>query len=445
MKKIKDKNTLLVIKNIIISFGIKGGSLFIALFTTSAYITYFSNDSILGVWFTLLSILAWMLNFDLGIGNGLRNKLVKSWGEKNLLESKKYISSAYVFLTLIIIIIFGLGSLCIEYIPWNNILGISTDVLSLDTLILTIRIVFFSIALQFVLRIIISIAYALQVSYLSGFLSFVTNSILLIYVLLANNLEWTRSIENLAVIYLFAVNIPLLISTLVIFGSKLKELRPNYRYFSKTHALETVKLGGIFLYLQIIAMMMNNTANFLIAYLISSEQVVEYQLYYKVYHLVSTIIILAMAPMWSAITKAVVEKRYEWLRKTLKIMLLLVILVFIMQMSIIPVSQLIFNVWLGENSIAVNYTTAFIFAIYGAMYTWQHVCSYISNGLNILKIQIICMSLGVLISLIFAFVFSDLWQSYVAITVGMILGFIPFCVVQTIWTLNYCRVLKKYN
>ncbi|EOU1150939.1 hypothetical protein AB8J25_001843 [Clostridium perfringens] len=71
-------NTKKVIINIINGIGIKGGAILIAFFTTPAYMRYFENESILGVWFTILSVLSWILNFDLGIGNGIRNRLVKT-------------------------------------------------------------------------------------------------------------------------------------------------------------------------------------------------------------------------------------------------------------------------------------------------------------------------------------------------------------------------------
>lgn len=442
---IRDKNTKQIIKNIVASFGIKGCSMFIALFTTPAYITYFSNDIILGLWFTILSLLAWILNFDMGIGNGLRNKLVKSMAIGDLEEGRKYITSAYIFLSIMACVILIIGSIGLKYVSWNKLLGIEQSVVSETLLLSTLRIIFSSIILQFVLRIIVSIAYALQISFLSGLLNLVTNSTLLIYVSITNCMEYEQSIDRLAIAYLLAVNIPLLVATLFVFQTKFKLLKPKLQCFSYKHAKSILKIGGVFLYLQLVAMFLNNTANLLIANLLGAEQVVEYQLYYKIFHLICTIIAIALAPIWSAITKAEAEKRFIWLRKVLCVMLLIVIVVFPIQFMIVPILQPVFDFWLGENTRDVNYVTASIFAIYGAMFTWSQVCSYISNGLNRVKIQAVCLTIGVGISFSFAYVFSNIWHSYVAITCGMILGFLPYCIIQTIWIINYIHELKKLS
>ena len=85
-----DKN---VIVNILGAFVIRGLGLFLSLFSMPAYIRFFNNDITLGLWFTVLSVLNWILNFDLGIGNGLRNYVSKFYAEKRFDEAKKYISS----------------------------------------------------------------------------------------------------------------------------------------------------------------------------------------------------------------------------------------------------------------------------------------------------------------------------------------------------------------
>ena len=94
-----NENTVNVLKNIANAVVIKGGGIIVGLLTTPAYMDYFSKNEILGIWFTILSVVTWMLNFDLGIGNGLRNRLVEEFACSNDQKIIKcLISSAYGFL-----------------------------------------------------------------------------------------------------------------------------------------------------------------------------------------------------------------------------------------------------------------------------------------------------------------------------------------------------------
>ena len=54
---------------------IKGAAVLVALLTIPAYMAYFSDNTVLGIWYSMLSILNLVVSFDLGLGNGLRNKL----------------------------------------------------------------------------------------------------------------------------------------------------------------------------------------------------------------------------------------------------------------------------------------------------------------------------------------------------------------------------------
>lgn len=98
----------------------------------------------------------------MGIGNGLRNKLVGALQSDDKDEGRKYVSSAYMFLfgvSLIIIVVIVVLS---QFVNWNTVFNIDTDVLESDVLRKALTILLVSIILQFVLRLITSVLYALQ-------------------------------------------------------------------------------------------------------------------------------------------------------------------------------------------------------------------------------------------------------------------------------------------
>ena len=140
-----DKNLLV---NMLGALLIKGAGLFLSLFTMPVYMSYFNDDVTLGLWFTILSVLHWVLYFDLGIGNGLRNCLTESLTLGDQKQAKTYISSAYV----------SIGAFCLIsslvfiaisfFINWNQVFNISDTTVSSSALQSTTCIVFIGILLQ---------------------------------------------------------------------------------------------------------------------------------------------------------------------------------------------------------------------------------------------------------------------------------------------------------
>ena len=140
--KFTEKNKI-VIKNVVGAFLVKGGALVLSLFTMPAYMRFFNNEEVLGLWFTVLSLLTWILNFDLGIGNGLRNHLTKSLTENNREESKKLISSSYISIGIICLFFLFLGSFIFIFINWNKMFNIDETIIESKYMLISIEITYY--------------------------------------------------------------------------------------------------------------------------------------------------------------------------------------------------------------------------------------------------------------------------------------------------------------
>ena len=174
------ENNRIVIVNVIGSFFVKGLSMIVSFLTVPAYIKFFNGEIVLGVWFTILSVISWVLNFDLGIGNGLRNYLTVAYIEKDFEEAKRLISSAYIVIGAITFIIIVISLKCFDYVSWNDFFKVEKDVISDGTMLLTVKVVFVGIVLQIFFKIISSVLYAIQKSSVNNILSLVTAVIILI-------------------------------------------------------------------------------------------------------------------------------------------------------------------------------------------------------------------------------------------------------------------------
>lgn len=442
MKIEKSQNSIILARNSIASVSIKVGSILIALLTTPAYIQYFDNSEILGAWFTILSVLAWILNCDMGIGNGLRNSLVYAISQNDTKQVKKLISSSYIFLFgvagLITIFVIALG----RFISWNKVFNISSNIIPKEIFNKAVLILIISIILQLVLRLVTSILYALQKAFIPGLLSLITNVIMLLLVTICNSMDKNNSIIQLAVFYLLAVNLPLIFATATVFSIYLKESRPTCKLFSIDSALLILSTGSKFLWLQLMALLLDNTNSYLISVFVGNTAVVEYQIYYKIFSLPGTIIILLSTVIWSIITKAKAEKNYDWLKKSYYLFMAFCFAITLLEFLIIPMLQVVFNIWLGNGSIHVNYGYAIVFAVSGSIMAYRtFLCTY-SNGMYKLRSQVIWLTVGAACNIPLAYILSRVTSNMLSVIIANIICMIPYCTVETF---NFCRGFKKEN
>lgn len=423
--------------NISGSFIIKGIALGISLFTMPAYLHYFEDERVLGVWFTVISILNWILTFDLGIGNGLRNNLVKAIYENDDDKAKKYISSAYIIIGLISTLVIFSGYIFIGILNWNSILNVSALVISNNVLIKTVRWIFIGIIFQFLLKLIISILNAMQKTALASSLSLISSVLLLVYILLFKGKNIETNLLNLAIVNILTINIPLLIATFMVFMTSLKNARPSFKSFEKKYAIDVVRLGGVFFWVQIAFMIISSTDQVIITSLFGPQYVVEYQMYYKIFWVYVSVFTLITNPIWSAVTKAYAEKRFKWIEKTYNIVKKSAVLLTMFCIGTVLILQLIFNIWLGSNTIEVNYLYAFVFSINASVVIYVMAESAIANGIGILKVQLYCYTLAAAIKIPLAFIASLFINDWIVVVAVNIIILLPYLIIQG-------PIIKKY-
>ena len=208
----------IIAKNILAAFIIKGGSLVVSLATVPAFMHYFSDNSVLGVWYTLLSVMTWMLSFDLGIGNGLRNRLVATLGDGDRKECKALVSSAYASVGGICLAFAAVLGILIPFLNWNDIYGIDASLIDNGTLAYATNFVMIGMAVQLVLKNVNSIYYALQKSAVNNFLSLCVSLLQLVFILVCPRMGSVDALRVMSIGYAVISNLPLMVATFVVFA-----------------------------------------------------------------------------------------------------------------------------------------------------------------------------------------------------------------------------------
>ena len=443
LKKRLNENDRIILINTLYSFFIKGGAMVVSLLTIPAYFRYFEDYKILGVWFTILSMITWIINFDLGIGNGLRNYLVKAIAEKNNEKIKSYISSAYISIALIVFFLSLVFSLIYKKILWFNVFGIGYET-ELNKIVLqkAILIVFIGVMIQFLLKLISSVLYAMQKSAMISFLGLISNISILIYISIFPTKDINTNLINMAYINTLAVNIPLLLTTIYLFKFSLRGLAPSLKFCKKEYIKDVLKLGGFFFFVQICYMLFINTSEFLISWSSGPEYVVEYQAYNRIFTMVGTVCNLALIPIWSAITKAISEKNIIWIEKTKKKLLYLSVLATGVQLMIIPFTKVLMKIWL-DNRVQANYTYALVFAIFGSLMIWNASYSSIANGMGKPFIQAAVFSVAIIVKFIGVGIIKKYELSWIYIVIMTILGIFSYVILQNLYINIYIKRLKE--
>ena len=78
----QDERSKNVNKNSVVIFACKGATMLISFFLLPLTIGYVDSETY-GIWVTISSMAAWLHVFDIGMGNGLKNKFVE-WLNKLL-------------------------------------------------------------------------------------------------------------------------------------------------------------------------------------------------------------------------------------------------------------------------------------------------------------------------------------------------------------------------
>lgn len=431
------ENNKIVISNVAGAFIVKGFALFVTLYTLPSYIKFFNNSEVLGLWFTILSLLNWILNFDLGIGNGLRNKLAVSIALRNNTLTKHYVSSAYYSVGIIVLLISCVFPFLLYNVDLSHSLNISKEILSPNALYLSIIIVLIGVMLQFWIRLISSVLYALQKSSINNLLVLCTNILILLYAKFAPSGSNDSNVIAMSIVHGVAVLSPLVIASVWVFSSTLSFAIPKWKYVKKRYVREVVGLGGIFFFIQVAYMIIMSTNEYLITITSSNADNITYQAYYKLFSLGSTIFALMLTPIWSVVTKAKAENNYLWIKKTYYRFLKLGVLFCLCEFLLIVFIKPVMAFWLGDGVVDISVPYCCYFAVFGSLMVFISIFSSIANGIGRLKSQAICFGIGALLKIPLAIFLVHFLDSWIGVMVSNIVCMGIYCIAEPLLIPGY--------
>ena len=370
-------------KNILASFVIRGCNIAISLVLVPLTIHYVDRTQY-GVWLTLSSIIGWFTFFDIGFGNGLRNKFAEAIAKGDHLLARIYLSTTYAILSIIIAVVLIIFFCVNPFLNWSTILNAPAGMAEQLSTVALLVFVFF--CLQFVLQLITTIITANQQPAKASFFNFLGSlfSLTIIFIL-------TKTTSG-SLIYLgMALGItPVLVltsSSLWFYNHEYKQYAPSFKYIKFSYARNLMSLGIKFFIIQIAAIIFYETSNLIIAQLFGPAQVTSYNIAYKYFGIIPMVMSIITSPFWSAFTEAWVNKDIQWIKTTMKRLRLLCLLLSALAVLMLLLSDFVYTMWVG-NQIIIPLSVSISIASYVILNAWNAIHSQFLNGVGKIKMQL---------------------------------------------------------
>lgn len=354
----------------------------ISLLLVPMTIDYLSKDTY-GTWLTISSIVTMIAFFDIGIGNGLRNKLTEAVSKQDVVLARTYISTAYVIFGVLQFVFILFFLIAFSYVPWQRLLNTSVDNDQLQVVVLMMAV---AIAVKLMLDVLSYVLLALQESGRVGLISFLSNILIL-----SATYALTR-FSNGNLIYLAAATavspvFVLLVSGFVLYRTQLKKYRPSFQSVNFSYAKDLLSLGYKFFFIQMTVILLFYTDNLIISQLFGPSEVATYNVAFRYFNAISTIFAIAITPYWSAFTEAYVKGDVVWMKRTYsylqKLWLGLVAAVLLM----ILLADQVYYVWVG-NRISVSLTLNVCMGLLITITCWNNMTTAVVNGVGKVRLQL---------------------------------------------------------
>lgn len=389
------------IKNTLLNYIFRIIGILLGFVTIPITLKYLGDEKF-GIWQTMLSIISWASLANFGIGNGLRNKISEDIAKENLSQLKNNISSAYIVISRISIIIFCIMSIIILFI--NPKLIFKEAVVSNYEIKIAFIIIIVNFCINFVLGLCSSIAYGIHKSFVVTIQQTGISLITFIAIYTLNKLT-NGTIIDIAITYTI-INILFNILLSIMLFRKNINLKPSLKYDKNLVDKGMYKLGLKFFLLQIGSLILASTDNFLIASLISTNDVTYYSIVNKLFMTINTFYSILLIQLWNSSTDAFARNDYKWIIDSIKKLLLLLIPVALVILFIILGFDFITTVWIGR-VLDINKNLLVFTGIYIFMICLNGIFVNIQNGIGKINTQIISVCIAAIINIPSAYIFIN--------------------------------------
>ncbi len=417
------------IKNIITSFAIKGISIVVSLLLVPMTIHYV-NPMQYGIWLTLSSIIGWFSFFDIGFGNGLRNRFAEAKATGDYDKAKTYVSTTYICIGVIFSIVWILFFFMNFFLDWSIILNTPAQMAKELSIVALIVISFF--CSKMVLKLINTVLIADQKPAKSAFFDMLGQILVLIIIFILTKTT-QGSLIYLALALGFCPILVMLISSFWFYKRDYKQFSPKVNLFDRKIVKDILKLGGKFFILQLAAVLIYQSTNIIITQLLNPDSVTIYNIAWKYFNIAIMCAAIIFAPFWSAFTEAYKKNDFLWMRNTYKNLLKIAGLLVLVTVILLMISNYAYTIWIG-NDIHIPIEISLVVSLTIIFTIFINLQFNLLNGMGKLRVQMIITIFGMILNIPFSIILGK--------KLGLIGIIIPTLVYNVISCIVYAYQVK---
>ena len=302
-----------IVQGFLTGLGSRGVGFLVKFLSVPLTIGYLGKERY-GIWILLASLLAWVSLADLGVGNGLRTAIASALASGRRDVVRNLISTAFALLCAIAAVLGLVVAAAWPWINWVALLGITTEEARAEVgPAIATSLAFFLLAFPLSIT---GVTYdALQEGKLQNYWGMVGNIVSLVALVVVTHthgglVRLVMAISGTGLI----VNV---LSGLWLFGRYKPQFAPRPQAVQLSSVRRLLQSGGTFFLIQIVALVVFQTDNFIVAKFAGSASVPSYSLTYTLFsysYLPQTIL---FNYIWVAYADAIARRDIKWVAHTL--------------------------------------------------------------------------------------------------------------------------------
>lgn len=341
-----------------------------------------------GVWITISTMLVWIDMMDVGLGNGLRNKLAAYMAHDDYHNARIVITSTFGMLMAIMLPIMACLLILIENADVAGFLNVDTTLV--PDVIPALEAAVLLIGGSFVFKFIGNLYMGLQLPAVSTLITTLGQTLSVVLTAVAYYCGW-HSLLAISIVTTASPLIVWLVAYPLTFYVRYPQLRPQRTMFRFESVRELFTLGAQFFVIQICGMLLLMSSGILISKWFSPEYVTPYNIAYRYCSIVLLIFTVICSPFWSATTDAYERRDWQWLRKAGHTMDRLLLLLMLLMCVMILVSPWVYYLWINKwqhEEIEIPMIMTALMALYQMILIVSLRYSNFLNGFGALRLQV---------------------------------------------------------